>query len=252
MHRFHWETWSPSCSVSWLSRCMSKESTCIHVCIVGRNVKIVLAYMKTWGKDNISLDRERTYLPTEDIPDFTSTICTNWGLDDERVPEDTTELIFHPSVTTIKDNAFNGCTFLVRVTIPDHVTHIGDYVLSGCNSLTFIRLPRNLISIGIMAFCRCTSLEAVYFPPTVIHIGNMAFRGCISLRICYLPEVLSKVTSTLQTLFPKQWWVHKNRVDLSSSIGSLRICGSWVGVFLIPLAIWERWVYEQSVLAEYF
>jgi len=53
----------------------------------------------------------RAYLPTEEIPDFTSTVCTYWGLDDEEVPEDTTEVIFHPSVRTIQEQAFDGCTY---------------------------------------------------------------------------------------------------------------------------------------------
>jgi len=38
---------------------------------------------------------------TEDIPDFTSTVYTYWGLRREEVPEGTTKVIFHPSVTTI-------------------------------------------------------------------------------------------------------------------------------------------------------
>ena len=61
---------------------------------------------------------------TEDIPDFTSTVYTYWGLRDECAPKDTTVVIIHPSVTTIKGCAFEGCKSLVRVTIPDTVTRI--------------------------------------------------------------------------------------------------------------------------------
>jgi len=38
---------------------------------------------------------------TEIIPDFTSTVYTYWGLDGERAPQGTTEIIIHPSVTTV-------------------------------------------------------------------------------------------------------------------------------------------------------
>jgi len=50
----------------------------------------------------------RAYLPTDTIPDLTSTVYTYWGLKYERAPEDTTEVIFHPSVHTIQDEAFIG------------------------------------------------------------------------------------------------------------------------------------------------
>ena len=56
----------------------------------------------------------RAYLSTEDIPDFTSTVYTHWGLDGEDAPTDTTKVIFHPSVRTIQMMAFAGCRSLVQ------------------------------------------------------------------------------------------------------------------------------------------
>jgi len=112
----------------------------------------------------------RVYMPTEDIPDFTSTVYTYHGLLHEYAPESTTKVIFHPSVRTIQDIAFQYCDSLVRVTIPDHVTRIGD-----------------------SAFCCCSSLEAVYLPPTVTHIDDCAFANCTSLRFFYLPEAIEHI-----------------------------------------------------------
>ena len=120
----------------------------------------------------------RAYLPTEVIPDFTSTVYTCWGLKDERAPEGTTELNVHPSVTIIKPGAFYGCKSLVRVTIPDTVTHIEESAFGDCDSLRTIRLSTNLIVIGELAFDGCKSLQEVFFPPTITHIGNWAFRNC--------------------------------------------------------------------------
>jgi len=108
--------------------------------------------------------RLRAYLPTETIPDFTSTVYTYWGLDNEDVPEDTTKVNFHPSVRFIKNSAFLRCTSLVRITIPDHVTTIEKGAFYGCDSLRSIQLPRNLEFIGDAAFAGCTSLEGVFVP----------------------------------------------------------------------------------------
>ena len=44
------------------------------------------------------------------------------------------------SVTTICDNAFDGCSSLVSLTIPGTVTSIGDSAFSGCSSLQSITL----------------------------------------------------------------------------------------------------------------
>jgi len=135
----------------------------------------------------------RAYLPTEVIPDFTSTVYTYWGLDRERPPEDTTEVIIHPSVTRIKGFAFRGSRSLVRVTIPDTVTHIEGYAFQACNSLRFIRLSTNLVFIGRQAFYNCKLMEAVFLPPTVTQVDEQAFRTCTSLRFCILPDTIEHI-----------------------------------------------------------
>jgi len=135
----------------------------------------------------------RAYLPTEDIPDFASTIYTYHGLDDEKAPLDTTKVIFHPSVTTIQRRAFNCCGSLVQITIPDNITRIEYMTFSYCRSLRFIQLPRNLEFIGDQAFDMCYSLEAVFLPPTVTHIGNEAFFACTSLRFFNLAEAIPRI-----------------------------------------------------------
>ena len=135
----------------------------------------------------------RAYLPTETIPDFTSTVYTYWGLDGEDTPPYTTKVIFHPSATRTQDRAFFYSRSLVRVTIPDHVTDIGDDAFACCDFLTTIQLPRNLVSIGAYAFRDCKLLRAVYLPSTVTHIGEQAFRNCKSLRCFYLPQAIEVI-----------------------------------------------------------
>jgi len=135
----------------------------------------------------------RAYLPTEVIPDFTSTVYTYWGLEHEYAPDDVTKVIFHPSVNIIREYAFQLCHFLVRIRIPDTVTEIEYGVFEGCDSLRYILLPRNLEFIGAYAFRGCTSLEAVFLPPTVTHIGDWAFFDCTSLRFLHVPEAIEDI-----------------------------------------------------------
>lgn len=55
-------------------------------------------------------------------------------------------------VTSIKEKAFQSCTKLKSVTVPEGVTNIGDKAFAGCTSLATITLPKNAMSIGSGAF----------------------------------------------------------------------------------------------------
>jgi len=130
---------------------------------------------------------------TEATPDFMSTVYTYWGLDLEEAPRDTTKVIFHPSVTTIKSCAFSGCNSLVRVTIPDTVIRIERLAFFVCDSLKSIRLSTNLVYIGDHAFHNCKSLQAAFLPPTVTEIVDEAFINCKSLRFLHVPESIDNL-----------------------------------------------------------
>ncbi len=60
------------------------------------------------------------------------------------------------TVTSVGDNAFNGCTSLASVTLPETVTSIGEYAFYNCENLTKVVLPSSLESIGGYAFSGAT------------------------------------------------------------------------------------------------
>ncbi len=84
-------------------------------------------------------------------------------------------------VTAIGDEAFNACTSLTSVTVPDSVTTIGDSAFNACTSLTSVTIPDSVTTIGGSAFSSCTSLTAVIIPDSVTTIGGSAFYACGSL-----------------------------------------------------------------------
>ena len=126
----------------------------------------------------------------------------------------------------IADYAFEGCSKLTAITIPNSVTSIGNspfgyrssltsvVVESGnatydsrenCNAIietatnTLIAgcqntvIPNSVTSIGVGAFYGCSKLTAITIPNSVMSIGNSAFSSCTSLTSITIPNSVTSI-----------------------------------------------------------
>jgi len=82
-----------------------------------------------------------------------------------------TELVIPDGVTSIKSDAFSGCSGLTSVTIPNSVTSIESYAFYNCSGLTSIEIPNSVTNIGNNAFSGCSKLKKVIAPDIAAWCG---------------------------------------------------------------------------------
>ena len=97
------------------------------------------------------------------------------------------------SVTSIGNGAFAYCSGLTSVTIPNSVTSIGDGTFHGCSGLTSVTIPNSVTSIGEGAFAYCSGLTSVTIPNSVASIGDHAFNGCSGLTSVTIPNSVTSI-----------------------------------------------------------
>ncbi|MBR5910913.1 MAG: leucine-rich repeat protein, partial [Bacteroidales bacterium] len=91
------------------------------------------------------------------------------------------ELQYFTGLTEINANAFEDCTNLASVTLPESITSIENWAFSGCESLTGILIPEGVTNIIVGAFYY-SGLESIVIPASVTQIGSEAFSYCTNLQ----------------------------------------------------------------------
>jgi len=103
------------------------------------------------------------------------------------------EFINTSNIISIGGAAFQNCSSLTTINLPDSLTSIGGYAFQNCSSLTTINLPDSLTSIGDTAFAYCSSLTSISLPDSLTSIGNWVFQNCSSLTTINLPDSLTSI-----------------------------------------------------------
>lgn len=96
-------------------------------------------------------------------------------------PVDIPATIDGKPVTSIGELAFQQCSGITSINIPNSVTSIQQGAFSNCSGLSSITIPSSVTSIENTAFWGCSGLTSINIPSSVTSIGVNVFYGCIGL-----------------------------------------------------------------------
>lgn len=118
-------------------------------------------------------------------------------------------------VKEILSGAFEHCSDLSSVSLPDTITYIGQDAFSYCSSLKTIKLPSNLKTLRSYAFRNCKALQSITIPGSVEKIESETFSDCISLSSITISEGVKSITGTAF------WETPITELHLPSSVESI-------------------------------
>lgn len=120
------------------------------------------------------------------VQDQTTDKSAYAGFIDITIPASVTYNNYTYPVTTIGTSAFESCTNLQSVTLPNSITTINTDAFYYCTKLGSVNLPEGLTTIGLRAFYSC-NLDTIIVPSTVTSMGNKAFYNNPIKSVTWLP-----------------------------------------------------------------
>ena len=152
------------------------------------------------------------------------------------IPESVTHDGITYQVTSIGQDAFNGCNSLTSVSIPNTITTIGPSAFQGCTSLKSIRIPNSVISIEGKAFSTCSALASLDLGASVQYIGKNAFSDCYDLTQLYIPPSLNLIDCEAfkDCYYLKEITLDKDVTELTLYAGAFDGCDALATITCLP------------------
>lgn len=85
-------------------------------------------------------------------------------------------------ILIIGDSAFENCTSIKSVKMPDNLVALGKSVFKGNTSLSTLVFGKNTIQADRECFRNCTALDSITFNNVLDSLGGGAFQGCTALK----------------------------------------------------------------------
>ena len=103
------------------------------------------------------------------------------------------ELYYFTGITTLSDDAFNGCSNLTTLRLPKALKTVGNRALKNCKKLEQVNLPTGVNAIGEEAFEGCVLLTEIELANDITTIEKATFKGCAALTAFNLPISVSSI-----------------------------------------------------------
>ncbi len=85
-------------------------------------------------------------------------------------------------VVCIGMNAFENCSGITSVILPNSITSIYDYAFKNCTGLKTVQFGHSLKSIGWYAFENCSGITSLTLPDSLRMVGWVTFSGCSGMK----------------------------------------------------------------------
>ncbi len=97
-------------------------------------------------------------------------------------------------LTSIGANAFNGCTGLNELEIPETVNKLGFGAFQGCSELTKVIINGAVDNIPAQCFLGCSNLNKVVISDSVTSLGDYSFAQCDVLTDITIPSSVQNIS----------------------------------------------------------
>ena len=101
------------------------------------------------------------------------------------------EFRYFTGCTTVPSFAFNGCSNMERIILPENIVSIASNAFQNCAALKEVEMPAYITDISAGAFSGCTALETMRLyvtSPEFINLSESAFQGVdLSQATLYVP-----------------------------------------------------------------
>lgn len=92
------------------------------------------------------------------------------------------KIVLPHTIKKIDAYAFEWCTEIESVELPEGCVFIGNSAFSTCENLSDVILPKTMEYIDTSAFSYCNSIKSISIPDNVYYLGKYAFSCCLNLK----------------------------------------------------------------------